>query len=178
MYFGAKGRKPSGMMTVAQRQAAFRKNCRNQGLVFDKDLASCRPKKAPGKKPAVPKKAPAKRGRKPSGMMTVAQRQAGFRANCKKQGLVYDRKIASCRPKKTGGRKPKAAFGLMYSTPGDWGHSRYYQASKFNTPDLLLGKAFQTVANRAAAKAVAQEAAKVVAKQATKPVATKKMSFK
>ena len=215
--------------TAAKRQAAFRANCRSQGLVWDKDLVSCRPtKRTPAKPKMLKNKRPKMVGGAPT---TAAKRQAAFRANCKSQGLVWDKDLVSCRPTKRtpakpkavkGPRKPrttalsaaekraavnravcradklvwdakmkmcrdpkprskKAAFGLMYSTPSAWGHSKYYSASNFNSPDLLLGKAFQTVANRAAAKAVSQTAAKAVAmasKPAPKMPTKAKMSFR
>lgn len=80
--------------------------------------------------------------------MTIAQ----WKKHCRDQGKVYDG-MGDCRDPLPRGRKA-ASFGMMHSTPSAWRPGAiYYNASKFNTPNLLLDESFKAVANRAAKQA-------------------------
>jgi len=77
----------------------LREICKKQGLVYDPELGKCRPRKPRVKKSRKPRvkksrKPRMKKSRKPRvKKKTLAQ----LRAECKKQGLVYDLKTKKCR---------------------------------------------------------------------------------
>ena len=89
-----KKKSPSKKTTIAQ----IRKECKEQGLVYDVKTKRCRESKRKKKSPKS--KSPTKKKKKGH---TIAQ----IRKECKEQGLVYDVKTKRCREskKKKKGRK-------------------------------------------------------------------------
>ena len=172
-------KKPASLRVRTNNAASMkqiRAACNKEGLVYDAKLKMCRQsKRAPAKaKPAPKPKAygPAKKPTK-SAMVLKAKK-----AVCRADGMVYDSKAKKCR--ETRRRRALAAFGLMHNVPANWPQgTAYYQAPKFSKPDLLLGKAFETVANKAATAAasnVATKAATLAAEKAVSKAVVKAMS--
>ena len=153
----------------------IRAACNKEGLVYDTKLKMCRESKRAPAKPKAPSRktyGPAKKPTK-SAMVLKAKREI-----CRKDGMVYDSRAKKCR--ETRRRRALAAFGLMHSSPASWPQgTAYYQAPKFSKPDLLLGKAFEAVANKAATAAasnVATKAATMAAEKAVSKAVVKAMS--
>jgi hypothetical protein len=83
--------------TVAQ----LKKECKEQGLVYDAKTKKCRESKRKKKSPVKAKKSPVKKASKAK-KKTVAQ----LKKECKEQGLVYDAKTKKCRESKRKKKSP------------------------------------------------------------------------
>ena len=165
-------KKPASLRVRTNNAASMkqiRAACNKEGLVYDTKTKMCRPsKRVPAKPKASPKPKAYGPAKKPTKSALALKAK---KAVCRADGMVYDSKAKKCRDSRR--RRALAAFGLMHSTPSKWPQATmYYQAPKFSKPDLLLGKTFQAVANKAAQNA-AQTAAQKVATQAVKSAVTK-----
>ena len=102
-----KAKKSSKKKTIAQ----IRAECKEKGLVYDRETKRCRKSKR-GKKKSPAKKSK-KSSRKPKAKKSKKKKKtiAQIRAECKKKGLVYDRETKKCRKskrgKKSGKKSPK-----------------------------------------------------------------------
>ena len=181
VYDGAGGCRPAKERKAPPKRApkygvpmkVLAAQCRAQGLVLDSSTGLCRPAMSKGRAkknyplvlrdPLMPLYVPKPKGRSTKyGSMTAVE----WRKHCSNMGLVYNGK-GECRERKSRGKK--AGFGLMKSTPSEWRPGAvYYNASKFNKPNLLLGESFKAVANRAAKQAATTAATKAATKVAVK----------
>lgn len=164
------GPRPASLRVRTSNAASMkqiRAACNKEGLVYDTKKKMCRPSKV---RVAKPKPSPKPKAYGPAKKPTnAALARKAMTAVCRADGMVYDAKAKKCRDARR--RRALAAFGLMHNVPANWPQgTAYYQAPKFSKPDLLLGKAFETVANKAATAAAAQVATKAASVAVNKAI--------